>query len=113
MFRFSAPKLANIVSHKSQTIGSYFQVVCSIEEGSLPIFFEWFKNSKSLSAVPGVNYKIENSKRSSTLSIESININDAGNYSCVAKNPFGSDGHNIVLNIKGLFANKYTLNMLN
>ena len=99
---FSAPKLAHI-SDKSQAIGSYFSVYCTIEEGSLPVFFEWFKNLKSLSLVPGVNYKIENSKISSTLTIENVNINDEGNYTCTSKNGFGSDSQNVVLNLKGTF----------
>ena len=89
-------------SKKNQKIGSNFQVLCTIEEGSHPIFFEWFKNSVTLKPSPEVNYKIENSKLSSTLLIESINLRDAANYSCFAKNSFGSDSTHIVLSIDGM-----------
>ena len=98
-----APKLANFVSFKNQTIGSILQLFCTVEEGSFPVFFEWLKNSKSLNPSPGVNHKIENLRISSTLTIESITRSDQGNYTCVVKNPFGSDSQNIVLNIKGMF----------
>ena len=91
-------------SKKSQTVGSLFQMNCNIEEGSHPIFFEWFKNSVPLKPSPEVNYKIENSMLSSTLIIMSIDLRDAANYSCFAKNSFGSDSHNVVLNINGMFA---------
>ena len=91
-------------SKKSQTIGSVFHISCNIEEGSHPIFFEWFKNAIPLKSSPEVNYKIENSRLFSTLTIESIEMSDSANYSCFAKNSFGSDSHNIVLNINGMFA---------
>ena len=93
-----------MISKKSQTIGSVFQITCTIEEGSHPIFFEWFKNSVPLKSSPEVNYKIENSKFSTTFLIESIERSDSANYSCFAKNSFGSDSHNVVLNINGMFA---------
>ena len=79
-------------------------MVCTIEEGSHPIFFEWFKNSVQLKSSLEFNHKIENSKLSSTLLIENINLRDAANYSCFAKNSFGSDSHSVVLDINGMFA---------
>ena len=95
--------MTKTVTDRNQKIGSVFQVLCTIEEGSHPIFFEWFKNSVSLKPSPEVNYKIENSMFSSTLLIKSINLRDAANYSCFAKNSFGSDSTHIVLNINGMF----------
>ena len=90
-------------TEKNQTIGSIFQIFCTVQEGSFPVFFEWFKDSKSLKPSPDFNYKIEISKISSTFTIESIDRNDHGNYTCVVKNTFGSDSQNVFLNIKGLF----------
>ena len=97
-----APKLGDIIRQKNLTIGSHFQVYCAVEKGSLPVFFEWFKNSNSLKPSPDVNYKIEFTKISSTLIIENVEINDQGNYTCIAKNPFGSDSKIVLLNIKGM-----------
>ena len=99
-----APKLIKLGSQRNQKIGSVFQIFCNIEEGSHPIFFEWFKNSVPLKPSPEVNYKIENSRLFSTLSIESIEMSDSANYSCFAKNSFGLDSTHILLNINGMFA---------
>ena len=79
-------------------------MVCTIEEGSQPIFFEWFKNSVPMKPIPEVNYKIDNFESFSTLIIKNIERSDSANYSCFAKNSFGSDSHNVVLNINGMFA---------
>ena len=86
---------------KTQTIGSIFNAVCAIEEGSFPVFFEWLKNAQTLKPGPDVNYKIDNSKALSTLMIENIGQIDQGNYTCIAKNADGSDSQNVVLNIRG------------
>ena len=92
------------VSQRNQTIGSIFQALCAIEEGSFPIFFEWFKDSKPLKPSPNVNYKIENSEMLSTLKIIKVDLNDVGNYTCIAKNTFGADSQTVNLNIKGMIS---------
>ena len=81
--------------------GSTFQVLCSIEEGSEPLFFEWSKNGQTIRTSPDVKYRIENSKISSALTIDKVNRLDAGNYSCLVKNGIGSDSKNLYLNVKG------------
>ncbi|CAG2103309.1 unnamed protein product [Medioppia subpectinata] len=91
---FGTPKLLKLYN-RSQTIGSIFHVSCSIEEGSLPVFFEWTRNGQSLKPSPGVNYKIDNFEMSSTFTIKSIERRDAGNYSCLVNNGFGSDGQSL------------------
>src|SRR5689334_223659 len=85
------PKLAKFVNFKNQNEGSTFAVLCSVEEGSTPLFFEWTKNGQTIKSSSHYNYKIENSKTSSTLNIEGVVRTDSGNYSCIAKNSFGSD----------------------
>jgi len=90
-----------LVGQRNQTEGSYFQLFCTIQEGSLPLFFEWSKNGKSLKASPDVNYKIESSDRFSTFTIAKIDRNDSGNYTCIVRNAFGSDSQSVLLSIKG------------
>ena len=46
--------------------------------------------------------KFESSEVLSTLKINKIDLNDVGNYTCVAKNTFGSDSQAVYLNIKGI-----------
>ena len=97
MIPFSS-KIGEISPHtETIQLAQYFKQCVSIEEGSFPIFFEWFKNSKPLKPNPDVNYKIENSEMLSTLKIIKIDLNDVGNYTCIAKNTFGSDSQTIYL----------------
>jgi hypothetical protein len=97
----SVPKLATYVSHRNQSEGSLFQIFCSTQEGSLPLFFEWSKNGKSIKPNPEVNYKIDNFDRFSTLTIAKIDRNDSGNYTCVVHNSIGSDSQSVLLSVKG------------
>jgi hypothetical protein len=94
--------LGTQVSHKNLTESSYFQLLCTVEEGSLPLFFEWSKNGQSLKANPDVNYKIDNIDRASTFIISKINRKDTGNYTCIVRNAFGTDSQNVYLTVKGM-----------
>ncbi len=96
------PKLGPYLSHKNQSEGSHFQLFCTVEEGSLPLFFEWSKNGQSLKANPEVNYKIENFEKFSTFTIPKIDRKDAGNYTCIVRNAFGTDSQNVLLTVKGM-----------
>jgi hypothetical protein len=96
--------LGTQVSHKNLTEGSFFQLFCTAEEGSLPLFFEWSKNGQSLKASPDVNYKIENFDRYSTFSIAKINRKDTGNYTCIVRNAFGTESQNVYLTVKGMIS---------
>ena len=99
--KVSPPELIQLVNQRTQDEGANFQMLCSVEKGSEPFFFEWSKNGQTLRPSPDVKYRIENSKISSTLTIENVARSDAGNYSCLVKNGVGSDSQNIVLKIKG------------
>ena len=94
------PKLSPI-SSRSQTEGSYFHIVCSVEKGSVPLFFEWSKNGQTIKSSPQVNYKIENFEMHSILTIKSIDMKDVANYSCIVSNAFGSHMRSTLLSIKG------------
>ncbi len=93
--------MSPLLSHKNQTEGSYFQILCAVQEGSHPLFFEWSKNGHSIKANPDFNYKIDNFEKYSTLIIAKIDRKDAGNYSCVVHNSIGSDSQSVLLSIKG------------
>jgi hypothetical protein len=96
--------LGPYLSHKNQSEGTHFQLLCTVEEGSLPLFFEWSKNGQSLKAKQDVNYEIDNSKKFSTFSISKIDRRDAGNYTCVVRNAFGTDSQNVLLTVKGMIS---------
>ena len=99
---FKAPKLAHIPS-RDQNEGSLFSIMCSLQEGSPPFFFEWSKNGRAIKSSPEVNYKIEISDSFSLLSIKKLIRNDSANYTCTVKNTVGSDAQHFLLTVKGIW----------
>ena len=97
----SAPKLGRDVNNVKRDVNSSLQVTCGVQQGAQPLFFEWFKNGQPIKAGPGVKWQIETSKRFSMLDIVRISKEDAGNYSCLVKNIYGSDSINVFLTVKG------------
>lgn len=99
IIQLTAPKLAPMMN-RAQNIGSKFILLCSTQEGSHPLFFDWFKNGQLISSVQ-TKYKVEKSSEFSTIHIDKIDRSDAGNYSCLVKNKLGTDTQNVVLSVKG------------
>ena len=100
--RLVSPKLSAQLSAKNQSEGKYFQIFCTVEDGSDPLFFLWSINGSNVKPSPDVNYKIANDKRFSILSIEKLSQKDSANYGCVVSNQFGSDSQNIILTVTGM-----------
>jgi hypothetical protein len=86
----------------NQTEGSLFQLLCSAQEGSVPLFFQWSKDGQTIKPNPDLNYKIDNFDRYSTFTISKIDRKDAGNYSCFVRNAFGTDSQYSLLTVKGM-----------
>ena len=99
--QLSPPKLVPFVNQRTQAKNTNFQILCSVIEGSQPLFFEWSKNGQSIKSGPDVKYRIDNLDMSSILNIKALDTSDAGNYSCLVKNAVGRDSQNILLVIKG------------
>ena len=97
-----APKLSPHHKSRNQSESTSFQIFCGVEKGSDPLFFEWSINEEKVKPSPDVNYKIENNKRFSILSIEKLSQKDSANYGCVVSNQFGSDSQTISLTVTGI-----------
>ena len=76
-------------------------MVCTLEEGSYPVFFEWFKSGQTLKPSPDVNYKIDSFEMHSTFTIRNIDMKDVANYTCFVSNQFGSNSRSTLLSING------------
>ena len=63
--------------------------MCSIKQGKLPIQFEWLKNGIQLEKNDRIN--IMSGEDVSTLTFRQLRIEDAANYTCIAKNREGMD----------------------
>ncbi|GFV73983.1 titin, partial [Trichonephila clavipes] len=79
--------------------GDFVSVVCLVKTGAQPITFLWYKNGNEL-IISNKKMSIENSPVISALILNSVTTENDGNYTCVAKNNFGSDRHSAVLKIK-------------
>lgn len=79
--------------------GELVSVTCSVHKGDLPIEITWFHNGKPI--FDGDGLTIMKSKKVNTLSIESVSFENAGEYTCVAKNTAGSTSQTAVLNVNG------------
>lgn len=84
----------------------FFSIHCTAIHGDHPIDIYWLFKNETLFETDRV--KIEYTKRSSTLSIESVTGDDAGNYTCVAENKAGSTDSSTQLIVKG--SNPFHLN---
>ncbi len=103
-----APKLIPLPS-SSQTENSSFRLMCHTFAGTKPVFYQWTKNGQTLANSPQSDYKIEIHEDHSQFVIKSVDRNDSGNYSCIARNAFGTDSQSALLIVKGLknsFRNK-------
>lgn len=78
----------------------FFQIYCSVLHGDFPISFKWLHRNETI--VGSENVRIEFTKRSSILSIESVSGEDAGVYTCVAKNRAGATNLSTTLIVKGV-----------
>lgn len=75
-------------------------VQCAVTKGDFPIQFSWMHNGKTIDLSNGVTINKIN-KRISTLSIDSVDEEHIGNYTCIAKNLAGSTSYSAVLNVNG------------
>ncbi|CAG2114160.1 unnamed protein product, partial [Medioppia subpectinata] len=84
--------------------GKLFKLTCSVESGTLPVNWTWFRNGQQLSNL----YKdyrfdvriVDNYARSSTLNAYYISDESEANYTCVATNASGSDSQSIMLKVE-------------
>jgi hypothetical protein len=73
-----------------------------MSKGTKPVFFQWNKNGINISNNPKTSFKIETFEDNSQIRIKTVDRSDSGNYSCIARNEFGSDIQSTLLVVKGL-----------
>lgn len=86
---------------ESVNAGDLASLTCSVHKGDLPIDIEWLHNNKSITDADGISVSRVN-KKISTLSIDSVLAEHAGEYTCLAKNPAGSTSSSAFLNVNGI-----------
>jgi hypothetical protein len=80
-----------------------FQLFCSVIHGDSPFTFEWLFQNKSIDDF--FDIKVENSKKKSGLTIDSVLAKHAGDYTCKVLNKAGFSTFTTTLVVKGWFLN--------
>jgi Immunoglobulin domain len=80
-------------------MGDFFQLICSVTSGDSPFTFNWLFQNESLES--SYETRIEETKRSSTLSIESVSAKHTGEYTCKVLNKAGFASITTALVVKG------------
>lgn len=78
----STPKLYN-------KVGTRLPISCVLQEGTLPVRFEWLKDGNLIAA--STRHVIDSSQKASNLFLDKLIMGDTGNYSCRASNDYGFD----------------------
>ena len=74
-------------------------IFCVIRKGTPPFKIEWSKDGNLIQSDDRV--KIKKDEEESNLVIKSSKESDAGNYTCTAKNAFGTDSSTTQVLIRG------------
>jgi hypothetical protein len=77
-------------------------LTCSINKGDLPINITWFHNNVTIKSDEAVSV-IRVNKKISTLSIESVQAEHIGEYTCLAKNRAGATTYSTFLHVNGIY----------
>ncbi|XP_063893547.1 cell adhesion molecule Dscam1 isoform X16 [Helicoverpa armigera] len=78
--------------------GDTVSLTCTVGKGDLPLKIHWQLNDQTLNSGNGILIN-RNGKRISILSIENVQHEHIGNYTCIAENEAGRSSHSAVLNV--------------
>lgn len=99
-----APEIQPIQIPKKIKSGSTIRIVCSTENGSPPIEFQWYFNGILIQN--GKDIRIENSNFQepySNLILKPASIGHTGNFTCLASNKAGTDSSHFQIVVHGKF----------
>lgn len=82
--------------------GDLASLTCSVFKGDLPVNITWYHNNQNVHYSDGI--LVSNAgKKISTLSIDSVQAEHAGTYTCVAENRAGKFSYSAELLVNGTF----------
>lgn len=93
------PEVQKFSFQEDIEVGQRISVVCSVKLDTGIVSFRWLKNGKELEL--SKNIRIKNDQEFSVLIIDPSDLNDEGNYTCVATNSYGSGKYTAYLSVKG------------
>lgn len=78
-------------------------VICTVHKGDFPIDIYWTLNNITVNKIDGISVMRTN-KRISQLSIESVQADHAGEYTCHAKSSAGIATYSAMLHVNGILS---------
>ncbi|XP_077485795.1 hemicentin-1-like [Amblyomma americanum] len=90
------PRISPFSFPKNATVGQRGTAICTATEGDQPLSFRWLKNGRRLD---GGDATVTDNADFSVLKIQSLDVNNSGNYTCVVANLVGSASHSATLNV--------------
>lgn len=79
--------------------GRRLSLFCSLTIGTPPISFSWAKDGYAVGSLPGIKvFHVD--EYQNVLQIENVSVDHVGNYTCSAKNAFGTDQMSVRLALK-------------
>ncbi|CAN8018335.1 unnamed protein product, partial [Ixodes persulcatus] len=78
--------------------GSRVSAMCSITSGGSQVTLSWLKDGKDISNVK--NVVVDTKRGASLIFVEPVEISNAGNYTCIAKNREGFDSFTAFLDVQ-------------
>lgn len=81
--------------------GELVTATCAIFKGDLPINITWTLNGHNVNDFEGVDAG-NTKRRTSQLTIESVQAHHSGEYTCFAKNSAGTAQYSSFLNVNGI-----------
>ncbi|KPI92825.1 Hemicentin-1 [Papilio xuthus] len=78
--------------------GDTVSLICTVGKGDLPLSIHWLLNNETLNSGNSILIN-RNGKRISVLSIENVQHEHIGNYTCIAENEAGRSTHSALLNV--------------
>lgn len=101
---FFVPVLPVIVpfdfGEESVHSGTFIQVYCTVKDGDLPLKIDWYLNGNQLNHFSEISVSSVG-RRGSVLTIESVQYEHAGNFTCKAENQAGKTDYTAVLLVNG------------
>lgn len=89
-FEFSEPQVS---------AGEVTSVTCTVHKGDLPLNITWLHNGKLVDEKYGIF--VQRRKKISSLSIDDVNEDHTGNYTCIVNNAAGIDSYSTELYVNG------------
>lgn len=87
---------------ESVNSGEFASVTCSVHKGDLPLNITWLHNNKPSGYKDDITIS-KAGKKVTTLTIDNVNGDHSGNYTCVAQNKAGEATYTAELFVNGKF----------